>query len=54
MLDLEDAVAFALFTADTGDASRRGWDAFANKDKYQRMARVAMHVIERHQAHPLT
>lgn len=46
MFDLEDAVAFAMFTADTADASRRGWEAYPNRDKYQRMARVAIRVVE--------
>ncbi|MCK1585506.1 hypothetical protein IVB03_39620 [Bradyrhizobium sp. 168] len=44
MLD-EDELAFRLFTADTGDASRLGWAAFGNRDKYERMARVAIQFL---------
>jgi hypothetical protein len=45
MPNLEQQVAFALFTADTGDASFPGWLAFKNKDKYERMARVAIRIV---------
>lgn len=41
MNDAIEELAFKLFTADTGDASRAGWDAFENKDRYMRLANVA-------------
>lgn len=41
MHDAIEELAFKLFTADTGDASRAGWEAFANKDRYMRLANVA-------------
>jgi hypothetical protein len=36
-----EAMAFAMFTADTGDASSAGWKTFGNKDRYIRMAMAA-------------
>jgi hypothetical protein len=45
MLDEEDELAFRLFTADTGNASRVEWNIFGNRDKYERMARVAINFI---------
>lgn len=44
MLD-EDELAFRLFTADTGNASRVGWNMFGNRDKYERLAKVALNFI---------
>jgi hypothetical protein len=44
MLD-EDELAFRLFTADTGNASRVEWNMFGNRDKYERLARVALNFI---------
>jgi hypothetical protein len=44
MDDLEDAVAFAIFTAHTGDVSRAGFEA-ANRDIYLRMARAAIRAV---------
>lgn len=49
MFDLIDEMAFAMFTADTGLASRAEWEK-ANKDRYYRMATVAHRVAERHLA----
>jgi hypothetical protein len=34
-----------MWTADTGNASRIEWNVFQRKDKYLRMARVAIRVI---------
>ena len=51
MLDEEDEVAFRLFTADTGNASRIDWNMFGNRDKYERMARVSINfILERYGA----
>jgi hypothetical protein len=44
MDDLEDAVAFAIFTAHTGDVSRAGFEA-ADRDTYLRMARAAIRAV---------
>jgi hypothetical protein len=44
MLD-EDELAFRLFTADTGNASRVEWNMFGNRDKYERLAKVALNFI---------
>jgi hypothetical protein len=44
MID-EDELAFRLFTADTGNASRIGWNLFENRDKYERLAKVALNFM---------
>lgn len=41
MEDKIEAMAFAMFTADTGEASVAAWKAFPNKDRYMRMANAA-------------
>lgn len=41
----EEEVAFAIWTADTGNASRIEWNVFQRRDKYLRMARAAINVI---------
>ena len=51
MLDEEDEVAFSLFTADTGNASRVDWNLFGNRDKYERMARAAINRINQLNRH---
>lgn len=38
MEDRIEAMAFAMFAADTGEASLAAWKAFPNKDRYMRMA----------------
>lgn len=45
MLDEEEEVAFRIFTADTGNASRDGWEASRDKDHYRRFARAAMNFL---------
>ncbi len=45
MFNEKDELAFRLFTADTGNASRVEWNMFGNRDKYERMARVAIDFI---------
>ncbi|QDP67022.1 MAG: hypothetical protein Unbinned3138contig1000_64 [Prokaryotic dsDNA virus sp.] len=48
MLDEIDEVAFALWTADTGNASRADWiEAVSDHDRYQRMASAAISTIYR-------
>lgn len=45
MIDDEEEVAFRLWTADTGNASRIEWNVYGNRDKYQRMARAAIYYL---------
>lgn len=45
----EDALAQKLFTADTGRASLIEWANFGNRDKYERMARVAINFLRHHE-----
>lgn len=45
MEDQENELAFRLFTVETGNASRIYWNVYRNKDKYQRMARVAINYL---------
>lgn len=42
MLNEVDEIAFVMWTAETGNASRREWEAFDKKDKWERMARAAI------------
>lgn len=41
MIDDEEEIAFRLWTADTGNASRIEWNIYGGKDRYMRMARAA-------------
>ncbi|MEO9632266.1 MAG: hypothetical protein ABJG14_17690 [Sulfitobacter sp.] len=46
MFDEVDEVAFALWTADTANASREDWVAAVDEhDRYRRMARAAFNSI---------
>jgi hypothetical protein len=42
MLDEVNEVAFVMWTAETGNASRQDWNLFEAKDKWERMARAAI------------
>lgn len=53
MLSEENEIAFALWTVETGNASRADWDREQNKDKFLRMARMAIRRIgELRGSHP--
>lgn len=45
MPSLEESVAFAIWTAATGNASYDDWLIFSSRDKFMRMARAAIRVI---------
>ena len=42
MFDETDEIAFVIWTADTGNASRAEWGLSAQKDRWERMARAAI------------